>query len=307
MNLRLSRFVLSGTLALLLTVPVAARAQATPDAPDLALVSAGHGKVRLMVTAGPSGAPEGFTVSWMPAADFAARGGVWPESPAAGGSQASFTGVATLQTWGMGSRSFKLQPNESLDTEIGDLFDETGVTGSIAEELVDGVDYVFSVYANGGAETGHSTLSTTLGRTTTTQGQNCTYTQGYWKNHLDVWPATSLMLGSVYYTQAQLLQILNKSVGGNGLVSLAHQLIATKLNCNGGSDPSAVSAAIASADALIGSLVVPPIGGGSLPPSGTSGVTQILDDYSNGVTGPGHCLALPARPATWGRLKGLYR
>jgi len=53
--------------------------------------------------------------------------------------------------------------------------------------------------------------------------------------------------------------------------------------------------------------VVPPIGGGYLNPSDTSGLTQTLDDYNNGVTGPGHCGTVPTQPSTWGQVKALYR
>lgn len=299
--------VLFGALALLLGVPIAALAQPPPDAPGLALVSAGHGKVRLTVTAGPSGAPAGFTVSWMTANDFAVCGGVWPEGPVPQKSQAVFSGVATLHTWGAAARSFQLGPNESLDTEIGDLFDETGVSGSTAFELVDGVEYVFCVYADGGPQTTRSALSATLTVGTTPQGHDCTYTQGFWKNHPEAWPAASLVLGSVGYTQDQLLQVLGESVVGNGLVSLAHQLIAAKLNLAYGADPAAASAAIASADALIGSLVAPPVGSGSLTTDQVNALTQTLDDYNNGVTGPGHCPSVPSRMTTWGRLKDHYR
>jgi len=302
-----ARIAGSGVLALALSAPVAVLAQTSPDAPDLALVSAGHGKVRLTVTAGLSGAPAGFTVMWMTASDFARNGGVWPASPNAGGGEAQFTGVATLHTWGAAERSFQLGPNEALDTEIGDLIDETGVSGSTADELADGVEYVFCAYANGGAQAPHSALSVTLGEATTIQGENCTYSQGYWKEHPDVWPVTSLVLGSVNYTQAQLLQILGEPALGNGLVSLAKQLIGAKLNFAYGADPSAAAAAVASADALIDGLVVPPVGGGSLPPGQTSTLTQTLGDYNNGLIGPGHCPSVPATPTTWGRVKDLYR
>lgn len=300
------RFALRGVLVVLsLGAPVATLAQqAPPAAPSLALVAAGHGKVRLTVTAGADGAPAGFTVLWMTANDFAGCGGVWPENPVA---QAVFSGVATLHTWGTTERSFQLGPNESLDTEIGDLFDETGVSGTTTDELADGVAYVFCVYANGGPETSRSALSGTLSEATTLQGHNCTYTQGFWKNHPNDWPVASLMLGSVSYTRAQLLQILGESVAGNGLVSLAHQLIAAKLNIAYGADPMAASAAIISADALVGSLVVPPVGSGSLTTDQVGTLTQTLDDYNNGVTGPGHCPAVHARPTTWGQLKDLYR
>jgi hypothetical protein len=303
-----SRFVLGGVLgALFLSAPIATLAQPPPDAPGLDLVAAGHGKVRLTVTAGASGAPAGFTVAWMTAADFASGGGTWPEGPVAGRDQAEFSGIAKLDTWGATERRFQLGPNESLDVEIGDLFDETGVSGTTADELLDGVEYVFCAYANGGQQAGRSDWSATLSEGTTFQGQDCTYTQGYWKNHPASWPVASLVLGSVSYTRAQLLQILDLTVVGNGMVSLAHQLIAAKLNICDGSDATVAAAAIASADALVGSLVAPPVGSGSLPTSQVSTLTQTLDDYNNGAAGPGHCPSVSAHPTTWGRLKGLYR
>ncbi len=303
-----ARFILLVAIVLwLLGDPIAVFAQPLPDAPGLAVVAAGQGKVRLTVTAGTSGAPAGFTVSWMTADDFANNGGTWPEGTAAGKDAAGFTGVATLHTWGAPERSFQLGPNESIDTEIGDLFDETGVSGATADELADGVAYVFCVRANAPAGTGASALSVTRAAATAPQGHDCTYTQGYWKNHAQAWPVTSLLLGSVAYTQAQLLQILDESVVGNGLVSLAHQLIAARLNIAFGADPGDAAAAIAAADVLIGSLVVPPVGSGSLPSCEVSTLTQTLDDFNNGVTGPGHCPSVPAHATTWGRLKGLYR
>jgi hypothetical protein len=115
----------------------------------------------------------------------------------------------------------------------------------------------------------------------------CTLSQGYWKNHAGEWPVSSLTLGSVSYNQSQLLSILGLPVGGNGLISLAHQLIAAKLNIAKGADGSAVSAAITAADSLIGSLVVG--SGDYLSPATTSALVETLDNYNTGVIGPGHC------------------
>ena len=114
-------------------------------------------------------------------------------------------------------------------------------------------------------------------------GSACTRTQGYWKNHASAWPVASLALGNVIYTQAELLVILDTPVRGDGLVSLAHQLIAAKLNVAAGTDPIL---AIAQADALIGDLRV---GVDSLATSETSSVASVLDAYNNGATGPGSC------------------
>jgi hypothetical protein len=102
----------------------------------------------------------------------------------------------------------------------------------------------------------------------------------------------SLTLGTVTYTQAQLLSIFNQPVKGNGLVSLAQQLIAAKLNqLSGASTPQPAGEALAAADTLIGSLVVPPVGNGFLSPAVTSGLTSTLDQYNQGLLsgGPSHC------------------
>jgi hypothetical protein len=98
---------------------------------------------------------------------------------------------------------------------------------------------------------------------------------------------TSLTLGTVSYTDLQIQSILDTP--GNGLVALAHQLIAAKLNVANGADDSAIAGAIVAADALIGGLVVPPVGTGTLAPSATSTLTSTLDSFNQGVIGPGHC------------------
>ena len=117
----------------------------------------------------------------------------------------------------------------------------------------------------------------------------CTLTQGYWKNHSDDWPVSGLTLGGVAYTKSQLLAIFGTPVGGNGLISLSHQLIAAKLNIANGATGSAINTTIAASDALIGSLIVPPVGSGHLDPSATSTLVTALTNYNEGLTGPGHC------------------
>ena len=80
------------------------------------------------------------------------------------------------------------------------------------------------------------------------------------------------MLGDRLYSAVELLSILEQNpVAGNGLIQLAHQLVSAKLNIANGAD---------GADSLIGSLVVPPDGSGSLAPSQTGGLTRELDDFN---------------------------
>jgi cysteine-rich repeat protein len=125
---------------------------------------------------------------------------------------------------------------------------------------------------------------------------DCTLTLGFWKTHAEAWPVASLKLGNVTYSKAQLLSIFNQPVSGNGLVALAHQLIAAKLNVANGASPGSVAAAIAGADAQIGGLVVPPVGSGKLSPGSTSARVAQLDSYNRGVSGPGHCGDTPPPP-----------
>jgi hypothetical protein len=120
-------------------------------------------------------------------------------------------------------------------------------------------------------------------------GSNCSYTQGYWKNHPGAWPVSQLSLGATVYTKAQLLDIFHTPVGGNGLIAMAHQLIAARLNLAFGASPQGLEATLARADALIGALVVPPVGKGSLDPAATSQTNEELTAFNEGKTGPGHC------------------
>eukprot|EP00992_Anisonema_acinus_P001255 TRINITY_DN10421_c0_g1_i3.p1 TRINITY_DN10421_c0_g1~~TRINITY_DN10421_c0_g1_i3.p1 ORF type:complete len:190 (+),score=33.16 TRINITY_DN10421_c0_g1_i3:57-626(+) len=65
---------------------------------------------------------------------------------------------------------------------------------------------------------------------------DCTYTQGYWKNHQSAWPAgtNSILLCSELY-----IDTLNAAPAGNEWYILAHQYIAAKLNVENGAIPSA--------------------------------------------------------------------
>jgi hypothetical protein len=302
---QMSKFYRTIVVALLLTVIATAAFAANVDTPAIATGINGHAKATLTITAGPSGLPNGFTVWWMDQSAFIANGGTWPAQETSEIGAAAFTGAPTLNTFGGQYTTFKLAPNQTIRIEIGDLFQETGVDGDTGE-LNYGARYYFTAFGLDELGNKASNLSVTV-NSSTTNSVNCTYTIGYWKNHAELWPVTNLTLGTVNYTAAQLLAILNQSVEGNGLVSLAHQLIGAKLNIANGADPSAAQATINAADALIGGLVIPPVGGGYLAPNTTSSLTQTLDDYNNGLIGPGHCGNVPVRTETWGGVKALYR
>jgi len=78
----------------------------------------------------------------------------------------------------------------------------------------------------------------------------CTYTPGYWKNHPEAWPVSSLTLGGVTYSMAQLMVILDAPVRGDATVILAHHLIAAKLNVLNGADDG-INGYIDGADAFL--------------------------------------------------------
>lgn len=295
-------------------VCVAGSAQAsTLDPPLLDVVSADRSSITLNVEAGPSGTPGGFVLEWMSLADYQAYGG-WPADPVnPDAPDANLLGIPTLNTT-PGVTSFRLEPGQSVRVVAGEFFDETGLLASDRDELQEGTDFVFRVRANASQGYLASDYSPALVAATEPRGaMDCTATLGFWKNHPEAWSRVdSIMLGDVSYTNAQLMTILNTPAKGNGLISLAHQLISAKLNELLGALPTPeVATAITQADALIGSLVVPPVGGGALSPGLTNWLTSTLGDFNNGTTGPGHCpdssTVVPAKQPTWGELKVRYR
>lgn len=294
-------------LIAILLLPAAAFAQQydemTPGSDAI-----GHGKWTVTITAGPSGAPNGFSVWWMKKSTWDAVGQWFPTGNTVQ-AQVYYTGTPTLNTWGGTLTSFQLAPNQSIKVEIGDVFDETGVTGVNAlglSELEDGTEYVFCAWAIGDGSVSASAYSSNVLGATSSQGEDCQFTIGYWKNHEEQWQVNSLQLGDVVYTKQELLDILNQPAQGNGLIILGHQLIAALLNEAAGADITPIAAEIAAAHALIGSLVIPPVGGDSLPSNVVSDTSQVLDDFNNGIIST-QCGATPTEATSWGRVKALYR
>jgi len=95
-----------------------------------------------------------------------------------------------------------------------------------------------------------------------------------------------------------LLDILHEPVRGNGLLILAHQLIAAKLNIAAGADPSCIEGTIAEADALIGDLVIPPVGDGYLAPREAPPLAGILGRFNEGGMCAASCDHGPQPTAT---------
>ncbi|MCA9195529.1 MAG: hypothetical protein KDB03_27345 [Planctomycetales bacterium] len=127
----------------------------------------------------------------------------------------------------------------------------------------------------------------------------CTLTQGYWKTHSSYGPApyddtwaqigedtTFFLSGQSYY------QVLWTSPAGNVYYNLAHQYIAAKLNLLNGAAGADVQGTFDNATSLLSQYTPSTIAGlKANNPTRKEFVklASILDQYNNGLIGPGHC------------------
>lgn len=271
--------------------PILSAVQVAPTSIDVQVCAPDNGT-------NPTGLPAGFSIQWMTKADFDAFGG-WPSDSSTGPAsfcKASFSGNA------FNSR-YDLLPGECVTVRIGDILTDNGASTGCPDPLECDTAYVFRAFGHATSSLNRSDFTPDLNAKTTPCNEpdedGCTLTQGYWKTHgpstcvkgnnINTWPVSSLSLGNVSYTDVELCSIFQKSVGSNGLIALAHQLIAAKLNVANGADDTDVAASITAADTMIGNLVVPPVGSGSLSANATSALVTALDSYNSGLSGPGHC------------------
>jgi hypothetical protein len=129
-----------------------------------------------------------------------------------------------------------------------------------------------------------------------TTGPGCTLTQGYWKNHEENWPAPYsatapwMQAGNLVTNTTWDGLMETSSKGGNSYIQLAHQWIAASLNkASGASVPAGVQTTLNLSGAWL--LANTPVAG-ALPVIKDAQATAwagTLDDYNNGLTGPGHC------------------
>ena len=127
----------------------------------------------------------------------------------------------------------------------------------------------------------------------------CTLSQGYWAAngpgayapYANVWPVSTVTLGTVSYDAPMAEAILRArrthSAEGS-LIGLAGELIAAKLNIAAGADPREIASVVRGGDALIGNRTVRARGRAHSEPS-LSAPTNALSHYNKGLTGPGAC------------------
>lgn len=128
-------------------------------------------------------------------------------------------------------------------------------------------------------------------------GEGCSLTPGYWKTHSEVGPApyddTWLLVGPLGVNETFLhgqtyYQALSTPPAGNAWYILSRAYVAAYMNGLNGADTSVISGQLATAYTLLS---------GNAPTSNIKGqlrnqflaVATILDDYNNGLIGPGHC------------------
>lgn len=135
----------------------------------------------------------------------------------------------------------------------------------------------------------------------------CTLTIGYWKTHagfgpqpdmvsqyLPIWLGTADGDHSLHVINAgmavDVLKMFTYGVPSNGITRLYAQLLGAKLNIANGADYAAVAAAMADADAFLAAHFWTEWDDLSRDTKKTVvGWQSLLDDYNNGIVGPGHC------------------
>jgi hypothetical protein len=111
-----------------------------------------------------------------------------------------------------------------------------------------------------------------------------TGTPGYWKNHPEAWPVSSITVGGVTYTKAQAIAWLGK-VGKDKTTTMFSSLVPAMLNGLIGNDTSCVSATITAANAWMATYgpVGSSVAGGSAAWALGEPLHQTLDAYNNGL------------------------
>ncbi len=124
---------------------------------------------------------------------------------------------------------------------------------------------------------------TDFGFHTVVTSQPGTGTPGYWKNHPDAWPVSSITVGGQPYTKEQAIAWLNK-VGKDKTTTMFSSLVPAMLNVMIGNLGTCVSGAIADGNAWMATYG--PVGSGVAASSPAWAIGEpthkTLDAYNNG-------------------------
>jgi hypothetical protein len=200
--------------------------------------------IDIVFTAGTNGAPSGFSLQWMTAADYATYG--WPAgtdydaetSVAPSFCKASFSGNAYASRYNLPLAG------QQVTVTVGAFLFDNGASTLCPNELIPCTEYVFRAFSHGDNSMNRSIWSANHSCTTACPSPDCAHHGfGYWKNHCELIPAEGLTLYGVVYTHDDLCTILNtqpsivctgsgknKQCSANDLIIVGHQIIAAALN-----------------------------------------------------------------------------
>jgi hypothetical protein len=253
-------FAVIAVASIFLSGPLSSAAPKPPmSTPTISCAGSGQDYIDIIVTAGPTGAPAGFTIQSQTTGDYEQFG--WPADstclpdpegvPTCGESfcKTSFSGNASTST-------YNLAPSQSIIVRIGNLPFNSGVSTSCpGETLLCGHNYVFRAFAHGNNSRQRSDFTENLSCSTLDCPIECdsnVHGLAFWKTHSmfctgegcleDAWPESvlqnGLTIGCTSYTAEQLEAILlTTPEEGDCATVLLQQVIITQLNiANGASE-----------------------------------------------------------------------
>jgi hypothetical protein len=138
-----------------------------------------------------------------------------------------------------------------------------------------------STYSSFSQNWGSGVVKGSIGPTPEPPSGVGTGTIGYWKTHTDAWPVFQLTLGSDSFDIGQLVMILKAAVKGDKSLSMAKQLIATKLNLAAGTEASCITDVVDAADDWLTNHGG--VGSGERQWDGGDLLHDDLDAYNNGL------------------------
>jgi len=125
--------------------------------------------------------------------------------------------------------------------------------------------------------------------------KNCTYTIHFWKVYSEAWETDRVIFGDRAYTRVQAVAILNIADPSLATTRLMQQYITAMLNTLKGADPTEIERTMERA--LQWLTDHPPEVGLSQTESLEAEIlADTLEDFNNGITGPGHCTHEPFTP-----------
>jgi hypothetical protein len=129
----------------------------------------------------------------------------------------------------------------------------------------------------------------------TTITTDCTYTIHFWKVYPGAWEIDRITFGERAYTTVQAIAILNIDDPSLATTRLMQQYITALLNISKGADPIEVERTMTRALNWL-TLHPPEIGLTQAESLEADILARELENYNNGITGPGHCLNEPFTP-----------